>query len=98
MLVMGGARGLAMLAYKGFPRWFSRPLLGGQLFTQPASWNRQAVIGSAIYGVGWGLLGVCPGPSNVALGTGNIDIIWAFGGIVLEGLAHGQTQGLIPWY
>jgi hypothetical protein len=48
MLVMGGAAGLAMLAYKGFPRWFARPLLGGQFLTQPASWNRQTVIGSAI--------------------------------------------------
>ena len=25
MLVMGGAAGLAMLAYKGFPRWLGRP-------------------------------------------------------------------------
>ncbi len=29
MLVMGGAAGLAVLAYKGFPRCFARPLLGG---------------------------------------------------------------------
>ena len=91
MLVMGGAAGLAMLAYKGFPRWFSRPLLGGQFLTQPASWNRQTVIGSAIFGVGWGLSGVCPGPAIAALGTGNTDILWALGGIVLGALAHGLT-------
>ena len=63
MLVMGSAAGLAMLAYKGFPRWLSRPLLGGQFLTQPASWNRQTVIGSAIFGIGWELSGVCPGPA-----------------------------------
>ena len=91
MLVMGGAAGLAMVAYKGFPRWFSRPLLGGQFLTQPASWNRQTVIGSAIFGIGWGLSGVCPGPAIAALGTGNTDILWALGGIVLGGLAHGLT-------
>jgi uncharacterized membrane protein YedE/YeeE len=91
MLVMGGAAGMAMLAYKGFPRWFAHPFLGGQFLTQPATWSRQTVMGSAIFGVGWGLSGVCPGPAIAALGTGNIDILWALGGIVLGALAQGLT-------
>lgn len=91
MLVMGGAAGLSLVAYKGFPHWLSRPLLGGKFLTQPAIWNRQTVIGSAIFGVGWGLSGVCPGPAIAALGTGNTDILWALGGIVMGGLAHGLT-------
>ena len=91
MLVMGAAAGLAMLAYKGFPRWFSRPLLGGEFLTQPAQWNRQTVIGSAIFGIGWGLSGVCPGPALAALGTGNTEVLWALAGVVLGGLAHGLT-------
>lgn len=91
MLVMGGAAGLAMVAYKGFPRWFSLPLLGGQFLTQPGSWNRQTVMGSAIFGMGWGLSGVCPGPAIAALGTGNTDILWALGGIALGSLAQGLT-------
>ena len=82
---------LAMLAYKGFPRWFARPLLGGEFLNQPARWNRQTMIGSAIFGIGWGLSGVCPGPAIAALGTGNTDILWALGGIVLGGLTHGLT-------
>lgn len=58
MLVMAGAAGLALVAYKGFPRWLARPLLGGQFLTQPAQWNRQTLLGSAIFGIGWGLSGV----------------------------------------
>lgn len=91
MLVMGSAAGLAMLAYKGFPRCFPQPLLGGQFLTQPAEWNRQTVVGAAIFGIGWGLSGVCPGPAIAALGTGNTDILWALGGIVLGALAHGLS-------
>lgn len=91
MLVMGGAAGLAMLAYKGFARWFSRPLLGGQFLTQPAQWNRQTVIGSAIFGIGWGLSGVCPGPALAALGTGNTEVLWALLGIVIGALTHGLS-------
>ena len=91
MLVMGGAAGLAMLAYKGFPRWFKRPLLGGEYLTQPAQWNRQTLMGSAIFGIGWGLAGVCPGPALAALGTGNTEVLWALAGVVLGGLAQGLT-------
>ena len=91
MLVMGGAAGLAMLAYKGFPRWLQRPLLGGEFLTQPAQWNRQTIVGSAIFGIGWGLSGVCPGPALAALGTGNTEVLWALLGIVLGALAHGLS-------
>ena len=91
MLVMGGAAGLAMLAYKGFPRWLKRPLLGGQFLTQPAQWNRQTLLGAALFGVGWGLSGVCPGPALAALGTGNTEVLWALAGTVLGALAHGLT-------
>ena len=91
MLVMGGAAGLALLAYKGFPRWFQRPLLGGEFLTQPAQWNRQTLLGSALFGIGWGLSGVCPGPAIAALGTGNTEVIWALVGIVMGGLAQGLT-------
>ncbi len=92
MLVMGGAAGMALLAYKGFARWVKHPLLGGQFLTQPARWNRQTVIGSAIFGIGWGLSGVCPGPAIAALGTGNTDVLWALGGMVLGALTHGLTD------
>ena len=91
MLVMGGAAGMAMLAYKVVPRWRARPLLGGEFLTQPARWNRQTLIGSAIFGIGWGLSGVCPGPAIASLGTGNLDILWALAGIVLGALAQGLT-------
>jgi hypothetical protein len=36
------------------------PLAGGQFLIQPANSNHQAVIGSAIWGVGRGMSGVCP--------------------------------------
>jgi uncharacterized membrane protein YedE/YeeE len=31
--------------------------------------DRRLVIGAAIFGVGWGLVGYCPGPAVVALGA-----------------------------
>ena len=89
MLVMGGAAGTALIAYKLLPRLMQRPVLGDKFLTQPAHWNRDTVLGAALFGVGWGLSGVCPGPAIAALGTGNGDIVWALGGIVLGALVQG---------
>jgi uncharacterized membrane protein YedE/YeeE len=32
--------------------------------------DRRLVLGSALFGIGWGLAGICPGPSLVLLGAG----------------------------
>jgi len=46
-------------------------------FTLPArrDIDRPLVIGSALFGVGWGLVGFCPGPALVALVTGYESVI-----------------------
>src|SRR5205807_10156275 len=37
--------------------------------------DRRLVIGSLVFGVGWGLAGFCPGPALVALGAGEIKAL-----------------------
>jgi uncharacterized membrane protein YedE/YeeE len=34
------------------------------------------VAGSALFGVGWGLAGYCPGPAIASLGFGNAEALW----------------------
>ena len=41
------------------------------------------VIGGLIFGLGWGLLGYCPGTSLGALGEGRIDALWGIGGMLV---------------
>lgn len=89
MLVMGGAVLVVLLAYKGVPRILKRPLLGDVFHTHPSEWNRDTLRGAALFGVGWGLCGVCPGPAIAGLGTGNPDLLWALGGIALGALVQG---------
>jgi len=47
--------------------------------------NKELVIGSVLFGIGWALAGFCPGPALVVLGTGSkqagIFIIAMFVGI-----------------
>ncbi|MFZ2989764.1 YeeE/YedE family protein [Ideonella sp.] len=89
MLVMGGAVLVTLLAYQLAPRLWRSPLLGGTFDRHLAVLNRDTLIGSALFGVGWGLAGVCPGPAIAGLGAGQFDLLWALAGI----LAGAWLQG-----
>jgi uncharacterized membrane protein YedE/YeeE len=89
MLVMGGAVVVTLLAYRFGPRLLRQPLLGGTFQRHASLWNRDTLVGAAVFGAGWGLSGVCPGPAIAGLGTGNWDLLWALGGIALGALAQG---------
>lgn len=89
MLVMGGAVAVVAVVYRWAPRWAHRPLLGDHFHQHPSVWNRDTALGAALFGVGWGLCGVCPGPAIAGLGAANWDLLWALGGIALGALAQG---------
>ncbi|NVO57213.1 hypothetical protein HW561_15580 [Rhodobacteraceae bacterium B1Z28] len=53
------------------------PLTGGQFPAPPKpELDRRLIIGSALFGMGWGLAGLCPGPAMASLTYGG------FGGVV----------------
>ena len=54
-----------------------KPLLGGDFPTPPPpKVGRDLVVGSVLFGAGWGLAGLCPGPAVASLSFGG------WGGIV----------------
>lgn len=87
IFVMGGALGVTALGYLPVFRR-KRPVLE-QRFHLPAnrSIDMPLVAGSAIFGVGWGITGFCPGGAIPALGLFEPDAVIFFaamtGGIVL---------------
>ena len=89
MLVMGGAVAVVMLVYKLAPGLMVRPLLDDHFHKHPSTWNRDTAVGAALFGVGWGLCGVCPGPAIAGLGAGNWSLLWALAGIALGALVQG---------
>lgn len=89
MLVMGGAVLVVLLAYKLVPRLLKRPLLDDHFHEHPSVWNRDTAVGAALFGVGWGICGVCPGPAIAGLGAGNWSLLWALAGIALGALVQG---------
>ena len=70
-LVMGGG---VMVGLLGFGMAKKKVLsLSGAPFQWPemTQIDRPLVLGSLIFGVGWGLAGFCPGPALVAMAAGN---------------------------
>lgn len=90
-LVMGGGVLVTLVAYQLGPRLLPRPLLGGVFALRAAALDRPTVVGAAIFGIGWGLCGVCPGPAIAGLGAGSYELGWAIAGIALGALLQGMT-------
>lgn len=50
-----------------------------------ATVDKNLLLGAAVFGIGWGLAGICPGPALVLLGTGS-----AKGAVFFLGLLGGM--------
>ena len=89
--VMGGGIGAALLPFTLAKR--RTQSLSGCPMQLPGKRapDRRLVIGSLLFGVGWGIAGICPGPAVVVLGTGNAAILPFF-------LAMLAGMGLFRWY
>jgi uncharacterized membrane protein YedE/YeeE len=71
LFVMAGAIAVGAPAY-AYMRRKTRSLLGAPLQIPTArDIDRRLVFGSLVFGVGWGLAGICPGPALVLIGYGS---------------------------
>ncbi|WP_342609782.1 YeeE/YedE family protein [Vibrio tritonius] len=78
LFVMGGALAIFMPSY----RWLIKPRkapVSNERFSLPNNQqiDRRLILGAAIFGLGWGLAGICPGPALASLTMGNGDV-WIF--------------------
>lgn len=85
MLVMGAALVPSAIAYL-IRRRLTRPLLG-EVFSIPESrsLDRPLIMGAAMFGIGWGLVGFCPGPAIAGLVLGAWQP-WLFVAAMLTGM------------
>ena len=73
--VMGGAVAVAAVAFF-FARRRSVSLLGAAMKLPTARQiDRRLVMGSVLFGIGWGIAGFCPGPALVGLGMGEVKAV-----------------------
>ena len=53
------------------------------------------VIGGLVFGIGWGLLGYCPGTSLGALGEGRVDAFWGILGMLTGAALFAEVYPVI---
>ena len=70
---MGGGIFVAATGFALVNATLSKPLLEAKFWTPELLFpDRRLVLGSLIFGVGWGLSGCCPGPALTNLGSSNL--------------------------
>lgn len=85
-LVMAGAIGVSFFAFL-FAKKRSRSLIGADMkLPTGRTIDRRLVVGSMLFGIGWGVAGFCPGPGLVALGMGEVKAL-IFVAAMLAGMA-----------
>ncbi len=89
LMVLGGAATVTALCYQFAPRLLQRPLFEPTFGRHAAAMNTQTIGGAALFGVGWGISGVCPGPAIAGLGAGNWSLLFAVGGMLAGAYAQG---------
>lgn len=73
--VLGGALAIAIPGYWLTRRW-QKPLIDDAFHVPPAGTiDAKLLVGAGLFGTGWGLAGLCPGPALAALGTGQPAIL-----------------------
>lgn len=50
--------------------------------------DRALVAGAAIFGIGWGIAGYCPGPALAVLGIGSVEALWFVPAMIAGMLLH----------
>ena len=90
LFVMFGAAVVSGVAFAVMPRIRdAAPLTGDRYERRLKPFDRNVLIGGAVFGVGWGLSGICPGAAYASLGVGNWTILYALAGMFIGAYLQG---------
>lgn len=95
--VMGGAIIPMAIAWRMVPG--RAPLVGGSFAPAPdPALDRSLIAGSILFGVGWGLIGLCPGPAIASLTYGGwtsaLFMIAMLGGMIMAPAAARRLDSM----
>lgn len=95
-LVMGGAIAVGVFAFALAKKRTATFLDGALHLPNSNDIDKRLLLGSLLFGAGWGLAGFCPGPAIVSLGAGQpkaaVFVLAMLAGMLLFELAERRSQ------
>ncbi|WED24409.1 YeeE/YedE family protein [Vibrio sp. JC009] len=77
--VMGGALAVFMPAYLLIIKPRKKPMIAEEFcLANNKKIDFRLIAGAATFGIGWGLVGICPGPAVASLAAGNGGVVLFF--------------------
>lgn len=88
MFVLGGAVVTTTLLFRFVLRRGSPVLADTFQLSNLKRVDRKLLGGAALFGIGWGIAGYCPGPALAGLGIGSIEALWFIPAMLAGILLH----------
>ena len=95
--IIGSAVVLGMVVFYFFNKGKIKDYKGDQIAIEAKQKGfARTIIGGTIFGLGWGLIGACPGPMFILLGRGVISIVIVIIGALLGALLYHALKKKLP--
>ncbi|MFB6113900.1 MAG: DUF6691 family protein [Halodesulfurarchaeum sp.] len=95
LFVMGGAAVVTGIVFAvASSTDMTAPLTGREYGRRLKSFDTSVIVGGGIFGVGWGVSGLCPGSAYASLGIGNYPVLIGIAGM----FAGAYVQGVVRSY
>ena len=86
--VLGGAVTITALLFRLVLRRGSPVLADTFQLSNLKQVDRKLLGGAALFGIGWGIAGYCPGPALAGLGIGSVEALWFIPAMLAGILLH----------
>lgn len=97
--IIGSAVAVGALSLWLIRRFGPRDAAGGPIRPAPkevGGWNTRYWAGGALFGLGWGILGACPGPIYALIGSGQTSFLVALAAALVGTWTYGALKGRLP--
>lgn len=96
--IIGSAVAVAAVSIQILKRTGAKTIRGEaiQIKDKPMNKGVNQILGGTIFGLGWGLLGACPGPIYALLGAGITPILVGLFAALVGAFAYGQLKPRLP--
>ena len=95
LFVMGGAALVAGPVFHIATRSGKRAPLTDRVYSlRRKTLDRDVLVGGVVFGVGWGISGICPGAAYASVGIGNWPILYGIAGMLLGAYVQGVGREL----